>query len=331
MVTIDRRRDSRSVVSLRLPAGAPVAHRVTQRLALRGWRGSLRLWQVVQRLWPLPSDATLLVGGRPMPIDLSQVIGPYVYYGVYERWELEVLARVVRPGSTCVDVGANDGLYTLAMRAAVGPGGRVVAVEPQPALAARLRGLVAATGGASVSVVPVAVGAAQGAGRLTLFPDHSGLATLRPTGSPDRVEVVDVPVRRLDAIEDIAPADEIDLLKIDVEGFEADVLDGATGLLVRGGLRAALIEVSAEHDRVARSLRELGTDHHLFRVTQVRRGLRYHASLEPLTPSELAARDDTFNLFVCRSDALRAVAPLIHAPGAPQRGAEALVLEEVAT
>ena len=295
---------------IRLPRSAPVAHRVVQRLAVRGWRGSLKLWRLTERVAPLPNAAELTVFGEPFPVDLSEVIGPYLYFGVYERWELEILARVVRRGKACVDVGANDGLYTLAMRAAVGPDGMVVAFEPQPALAERLRRLVASREGADVFVLETALGASRATAPMTLFPGHSGLATL-VAGGLDGGPTVEVTVERLDDIEIVRRLPEIEFLKVDVEAFESEVLAGAPEILASGRVRAALVEVSAAQADVAAALAQAGSVYRLFRVTQALRGGRYRARLEPLSLRQLAGATEAFNLFAARSEALAAVSDLI--------------------
>jgi FkbM family methyltransferase len=55
--------------------------------------------------------------------------------GFWESWVTAALARVLRPGAFCVDVGANHGYYTMLLADAAGPHGRVLALEPNPALA----------------------------------------------------------------------------------------------------------------------------------------------------------------------------------------------------
>ena len=59
--------------------------------------------------------------------------------GYWESWITLVLARTVRPGSHCLDIGANHGYFTLVMADAAGPNGRVVPVEPTPRLTEMLR------------------------------------------------------------------------------------------------------------------------------------------------------------------------------------------------
>src|SRR5262245_38667667 len=55
--------------------------------------------------------------------------------GFWESWVTTALARALRPGSFCVDVGANHGYYTMLLADAAGASGRVLALEPNPALA----------------------------------------------------------------------------------------------------------------------------------------------------------------------------------------------------
>jgi FkbM family methyltransferase len=276
---------------------------------IRGYRGSLRLWGLATRIAPLPPIATIEVGGRPLPVELGDHIGPYVYYGVYERWELEAMSRLVRPGGSCIDVGANIGLYTLAMQVLAGQDGTVIAFEPEPTLSARLHTVLQPDLARTV-VVPSALGSSAGTAILHVFPWHVGLATLRAqdvTGT----RRVEVPVVALDDVEVVSRLGEIDFLKVDVESFEAEVLTGAQELLSSGRLRAALIEVSAEQPRVAAQLGGLSPEYELFRVTQRRRYLRYRAALERLTPSQLANTTDQLNLLMCRRDVVGAVQHLI--------------------
>jgi FkbM family methyltransferase len=131
-----------------------------------------------------------------------------------------------------IDVGANEGLFI--ERAAARPTPpAILAFEPNPAHAERLRARLAPAGG---RLEGVALGEAPATATLHIHPQHHATASLteRTRMSPRfRAEIrkVEVPVRRLDDYRAELPAVQGLLLKIDAEGFEFPVIRGAKGLL----------------------------------------------------------------------------------------------------
>lgn len=81
-----------------------------------------------------------------------------ILYGSFEMREIELLCSFVEPGDCVLDVGANIGLYSLALSRAVGPSGRVIAVEPDPLNLALLRKNLDTNGCTNVTVVADALG-----------------------------------------------------------------------------------------------------------------------------------------------------------------------------
>jgi FkbM family methyltransferase len=154
-----------------------------------------------------------------------------------DHGELRFLQSVLRPGDRFFDVGANIGVYSLV---AAERGAQVMAFEPQPEVADLLERNVAGNGvGDLVEVHRVAVGATSGTVRFTAgiglvghcIPDDDALASSRQgfyTGRSS--ELISVPMTTIDAV---AGSGRVTALKIDVEGFEFDVLLGARELLVR--------------------------------------------------------------------------------------------------
>ena len=144
----------------------------------------------------------------------------------WDRAERRVLAKWLAPGSVFVDVGSNVGGYAFWVASLAGEAGRVLAFEPDPALARQLRYNVDANGAEGcIQVVEAAVGASPGKGELLPGARNSGENRLADGGDrPDAAGGVPVRVVTLaDAVEE-AGLDRIDCLKVDVEGREADVL-----------------------------------------------------------------------------------------------------------
>lgn len=160
-----------------------------------------------------------------------------------------MLGRVV-PGSTFVDVGANLGLHTVAAARAVGPEGRVVAVEPTPATAEMLRQNVRLNGLWESGVVEVhecAAGAAPGRARLATNRADSGHNSLFPEATS--TGAVEVEVARLDDL--IPPGARVDVVKIDVEGGELAVLHGMERIVAQNPGVVVFAELADEHLRRA--------------------------------------------------------------------------------
>jgi FkbM family methyltransferase len=146
-----------------------------------------------------------------------------------------------------IDVGANFGYYAVRCAQAIGHGGRVHAFEPDPSAFGLLCATVAANGlGDTRQTHDVAV-----AERDCEVPFHlaeeAAFSGLSSTGRSALRGVVTVTARSLDAFAAERGIDQIDALKIDVEGHEAEVLRGGNGLLCRATDPLIMLEVSAKN------------------------------------------------------------------------------------
>jgi len=147
-------------------------------------------------------------------------------YGEFSAGEAQMFEQILRPGMAALDIGANIGCHTVLMAGLVGPGGKVIAFEPQrivhQALCANLalnaigntRAIHAAAGEkANAIVVPeIDYGAGGNFGGLSL-------------GEYEKGEMVDV--RTIDALN----LNVCHLIKIDAEGMENEAIVGATETL----------------------------------------------------------------------------------------------------
>ncbi len=149
--------------------------------------------------------------GRSSTEQLLWLIGEHM---VAER---RLLASLCRSGMRVADVGANLGYYTLLFAHAVGPTGQIDCFEPEPDNLVTLEINVRENRLDQVRIHPVAVGGEDGTVGLSL-----GLNGVVTEGG-----AIEVPVRRLDSV--IEPP--LDLLKIDIEGYEGHALRGAEALL----------------------------------------------------------------------------------------------------
>lgn len=162
------------------------------------------------------------------------------YRGGYERAERCVCRQLIRPGGVVLDVGANYGIYTQLAAKLVGEAGKVVAFEPGPALPV-LRSIIRRAELNNVVLVPCAVGHEVGRATMAVPGHQPALATLRTNA--EQLDLREVEVIRLDTCAAV-PDSEIDLIKIDTEGYEAEVLRGAERLFDEQRIRAVLLEVS---------------------------------------------------------------------------------------
>jgi FkbM family methyltransferase len=142
-----------------------------------------------------------------------------------EDWfeqEIALLRGLLQPGQRAIDVGANHGVYTLALARAAGPGGRVWAFEPAPLTADYLARTLALNGLEQVELVRTAVSDRSGTAALVVGA-QSELNAIAAEGRPGAVEV---PAAPLDELAREHGWREIDFVKIDAEGHEQQVIAG---------------------------------------------------------------------------------------------------------
>ncbi len=159
-------------------------------------------------------------------------IGYYVtFFGTYEPELRTLLRHYLGPGRVAVDIGANVGWHSLLMAQLVGDSGRVLAVEANPSVRDRLAEHLQANRLSNVTIVPSALGNHPGRLRFLAPPVDSidaGDGHVAGVDDGGREHIVETEVTTLDALADRERLKRLDFVKIDVEGFEWPVLQGAT-------------------------------------------------------------------------------------------------------
>lgn len=172
--------------------------------------------------------------------DFAQVI--YLGQGeLPESGTRSVVTRFLPIGGTLVDVGANLGLFTLTGSRKVGARGRVIAIEPTPETVDCLRQTIWINGVSDiVELHEVGAGPREGSAQLFLGATSSWNSMIASEG----VASIQVPIQSVDQIVGRRLAD---VVKIDVEGWELQVLDGMSELIERCPQLVIILEFGLAH------------------------------------------------------------------------------------
>jgi len=196
-----------------------------QRLSRLGRAAS---WQVEKRLWAKPKIVRLSNGARFIAHPDCVVSSALIYADWPEFRELQFIRRLLQPQDAVIDVGANVGHISLLLSDLVGPE-NIFAFEPTPISFQRLCENWRANNWSAKNLFQAAVGREAGVVRI---PDTSSPETKNSlVAANGEIGTVEVPLVSLDECRAHWSGRKIGLLKIDVEGYEAEVIDGADKML----------------------------------------------------------------------------------------------------
>lgn len=175
-----------------------------------------------------PKPAQANAGSSPNLADLWRLFGElWLSVSVLDEYDA---AAFLHEDMTVVDVGAHIGTFSLLASKLVGPQGKVLALEPAPATFSCLLATVEANALRNVTSLQFALGGTRGALSLSVHPSlpqgHSAVLER----SEQRMEV---PMLTLDEVSAEQGLERLDFLKIDVEGYEPQVLQGAAEAIAR--------------------------------------------------------------------------------------------------
>jgi len=166
--------------------------------------------------------------GYSFEVDPATMIGWNIHFFLtYESEVREQIKAALQPGRICLDIGANVGWHTLLMASLVGPAGRVFAFEPNASTRERLTKVIANNGFSQVTIREEALSDQTGFGWFqapcagTLW-DGTGRLAMKEEADCKHVSCATV-----DSVVRSSGLDRLDLIKIDVEGWELPVLRGS--------------------------------------------------------------------------------------------------------
>lgn len=206
--------------------------------AIRHWL----TWQIGSRLVPGPvaisfvNDTMLLVAAG-----MTGATGN-IYAGLHEFQDMAFLLHLLRKGDMFVDVGANVGSYTVL---AGGIGAKCISVEPTKSAFNHLMRNIQLNGiGNVVDARNIAIGSKKGILKFT-----SGLDTVNHVVIDAEANSITNSEVEVDTLDNVIAESEPVLIKIDVEGFETEVVVGAESVLAKKSLLAVIMELNGSGQR----------------------------------------------------------------------------------
>jgi FkbM family methyltransferase len=216
--------------------------------------------KLVSKLFVMPKHPVIIEVLKGLKIEVNPYIDKGVesalfFTGTYEAGTLSFIENHLNEGDCFVDIGANIGLMSLTASKCVGDSGVVVSCEPNPSTIEILERNLSLNKSKNITIVKKAIGSTQSTAMI--YPNwhiNRGGASLIRKGNNE--QGVEVEVTTLDNL-----IDELKLkpkmLKIDVEGFEFEVLKGATELILGNTPPIIIIEISSERQTAGGSVHSI--------------------------------------------------------------------------
>lgn len=201
--------------------------------------------------WPAsPKVEVDLPWGMRIGVDLRDAIGSEIFkQRIFDLGVSECAWRLLQPGDQVIDAGANLGYMTMLFAARTGSAGLVHSFEPHPEVGAALQANVEraeqARNAARVVIHRCALGATRGNANLVetdYFAINQGTASIGRVSNGEGERLGRSHCVAVETLDECFPTERFALLKIDVEGFELEVLKGAERLLSEHRVKHVIYE-----------------------------------------------------------------------------------------
>ena len=181
-------------------------------------------------------------------------------YKVHEPLATKLLMETLKPGMNAVDIGGNIGYYAMLEARLVGPEGKVIAIEPMPDNSEQLCNNIKINGYQNIRIHKVAIGDRDGTALMYITGKSNWHSLHPPVSAKGELKV---PVSTLDSLLMPYNLASVDLVRMDLEGYEIVVIEGMKWTLEKYGPRL-LVELhpllvgTAAMEKYLRSLENLG-------------------------------------------------------------------------
>jgi len=176
------------------------------------------------------------------------------FIGYYEYQKTNLFKKIVKPGMTILDIGTNKGYYSLLSAKIMDDKGEILSFEPHPENCYWIKKSISVNGYKSIKLFQIALFNKNGEMRLFegAKSGHHSLVRNKDLGS------ITIQTKKLDAILAEEKIIKVDLIKIDVEGAEIQVLDGANKLLAKQSPKLLIDIHDIDRKKLFRTLEKFG-------------------------------------------------------------------------
>lgn len=251
-------------------------------------------------------DHTLLIRTRRGHViyadsrDLT-IVPQLAFRGVWEPWVTKAMERALKPGMNAADAGAHIGYHACIMARLITPNGQIDLIEANPRLVELLHKTLGANGfQRRARCHAVILSDRAGEADFHIFESFLAASSILPMQATaasfgDKVRVARLKTARLDAL---VAGDRLEALKVDCEGSEPAVIDGARRFLENGSLRHIFMEYSPHfyHDRAAPERMFADLARYGFRAAMIEKDGVPRA----MTPAQILALPDLVDLHLAR-------------------------------
>ena len=180
---------------------------------------------------PQSNNGIIEVNGYKMKVMLNDPFGTsneLLLFNTHEPISTQLISKELKNGMTVLDIGGNIGYYVLLEHKCIGNNGKIIAIEPSPDNFKILEDNLALQNISNVQAYNIAAGDKDGQLNFLIYKDASNSCMVIPEGQEERWpgDKIKVPVRKMDQFINELKLEQIDFVRMDVEGYELHIIKG---------------------------------------------------------------------------------------------------------